>query len=615
MDKRSLIGVILIFGIFLIFTWFNTPLEVESIENTVTTEEKIELQNPTTSPAETFQPEADSLISEQMKLRYGLLAPLAVGEEEILKLENNKFSVQFSTKGGAIKGIHLAGFEGVAKDENGEEIKFPLVLNNHKSNTFNYVIPTQNGNISTGDLYFRPTATENKISFTADAGNGLGIVQNYEIREGSYEIVYSIQFNGFDRIIDRSKSIILNYENYLSKFEKNVEYERTYSTIYFKPDKNGTNYCNCRNSDTEDLSETSLKWVSSSNQFFNFTIIGELPFKGGIMKTIVPETPESVDYLKKTAADLYLADNNLANSTYNMKIFAGPNEFELLKAYELDLEDIIPFGSSIFGTINRWIIRPIFNFMELLFNNPGISIVFMTLLVKLLLYPLTYKMLYSQAKMSALRPRMAHLKDKFKDDAQGLQVETMKIYREHGVNPLGGCFPMLLQMPIWFALYRFFPASIDFRQAGFLWANDLSTYDEWIHLPFTIPLYGAHVSLFTILWAGTTILYTWYNSKQMAQMANMNATMKYVQYLMPIMFIFAFNNFAAGLTCYLLFSNIFNISQTYITKTFIINEQKIINDMEVYKKQPKKKSSFQERLEKAMVEQQKAAKNKDIKKK
>ncbi len=619
MDKRSLLGVVLIFAIFLIFTWFNTPVDIESVENTVSDEEKIELQQQ--GQADTIQADTlsqtivpDSMISQQMVFKFGLLAPLSKGEEESITLENDKFSVQFSSKGGEIQGIALAGFEGVAKDTAKNEIKFPVVLNNNENNAFNYIIPTTNGNISTKDLYFTPTRTDDKIIFTGDAGNGLSIIQTYQIKEGSYEIDYSVQFVGFDRLVDRNGSIVLNYENYLNKFEKNEEYERTYSTIYYKADNDGTDYCSCRDTDTEDLSQTAIKWVSSSNQFFNFTIIGEQAFKGGIMKTVVPELPESVDYLKKTAADLYLADNNLSNATYRMKIFAGPNEFELLRAYELDLEDIIPFGSSIFGTINRWIIRPIFNFMEMLFNNPGISIVFMTLLVKLLLYPLTYKMLYSQSKMSALKPRLSHLKDKFKDDAQGLQVETMKIYREHGVNPLGGCFPMLLQMPIWFALYRFFPASIDFRQAGFLWANDLSTYDEWITLPFTIPLYGEHVSLFTILWAGTTVLYTWYNSKQMTQMANMNPMMMYVQYLMPIMFIFAFNNFASGLTCYLLFSNIFNIGQTYITKNYIINEQKIIDKMEIYKKNPKKKSSFQERLEKAMAEQQKAAKNNPKKK-
>lgn len=612
MDKKGLIGILLIFLIFFVFSWLNTPTDVVKPEDTTiqtseTDPANIENNTIVTDNNTNIDTTAvDSVLDNRLQFKYGLLARAAMGNEEKHVLKNDKFSINFSNKGGKIQEIELFGFEGV-KDGSGKEddVKFPIVLNSHPSNDFGYIIPTATGNISTSDLYFTVEATENKITFTANGDGGIQIIRQYEINPASYEIAYTVNFKGLDGVVERNKPITLNFENYLYSFEKNVEYEKTYSTMYFKPTENGSDYCNCRSTDTEDLSSKPIKWVSSSNQFFNFSIIADESFQGGIMKTVVPDKPESVDYMKKTSADLFLSDKSLADATYSLKLFAGPNQFELLRPYELDLEDIIPFGSSLFGSINRWVVRPIFNFMELFFNNPGISIIFMTLLVKLLLYPLTYKMLYSQAKMSALKPRLSHLKDKFKDDPSGLQMETMKIYREHGVNPLGGCFPMLLQMPIWFALYRFFPASIDFRQAGFLWADDLSTYDEFMSLPFTIPFYGDHVSLFTILWALTTVLYTWYNTKQMGDMMNSNPAMKYVQYFMPVMFLFAFNNFAAGLTCYLLFSNIINILQTYVTKNFIINENKIIAKMDRYKTQPKKKTGFAERLEKAMQEQQK----------
>jgi YidC/Oxa1 family membrane protein insertase len=210
--------------------------------------------------------------------------------------------------------------------------------------------------------------------------------------------------------------------------------------------------------------------------------------------------------------------------------------------------------------------------------------------------------------MGALKPVLAKLKDKYKDDAQKVQMETMKIYREYGVNPAGGCFPMVLQMPIWFALYRFFPASIEFRQASFLWANDLSSYDVFFRLPFEIPFLGDHLSLFTFLWAISMLVYTYYNSKMM-DMGQMSAMpmMKYMQYLMPLMFVFFFNSYASGLTCYLLFSNLLNIAQTLVTKNYLINNDKILEELDANKKKPKKTGGFQDRLQKALQEQQRVA--------
>ena len=213
-----------------------------------------------------------------------------------------------------------------------------------------------------------------------------------------------------------------------------------------------------------------------------------------------------------------------------------------------------------------------------------------------------YKMLHSQAKMAVLKPELAHLNTKYKDDAQKKQMETMKIYREYGVSPLGGCLPMILQMPIWYALFRFFPASITFRQEAFMWATDLSSFDVIARLPFTIPAFGAHISLFTILWAITTIIYSYYNMRHMDMSAN--PAMKYVQYFMPITFLFFFNTYASGLTCYMFFSNLFNIAQTILTKRFIFDDEKIKAELDLKKAKPKKKSKFQARLEEAMAQQQ-----------
>ncbi|MBL7792050.1 MAG: membrane protein insertase YidC, partial [Saprospiraceae bacterium] len=444
---------------------------------------------------------------------------------------------------------------------------------------------------------------------------GKYIEQTYTLAPETYKIDYAIHMAGLQDILAPNTSeISLNWVNYLDRIEINTKYERNYSTVYYKIAENDPTYCSCTADDTEELTDIPLRWVSHVNQFFNSSLIAESQnFKGAKLETKLLD--EKGADLKKLTSSIKLPYDGAAGEPFKMVFYVGPNEFDRLYAMGDDLQDVIPFGRSIFGTINRWVIRPIFNFLSGFIGSKGIVILFLTLFVKLLVYPLTYKMIYSQSKMGALKPQIAALKEKFKDDAQQQQMETMKMYREFGVNPLGGCFPMLLQMPIWFALYRFFPASIEFRQAPFLWAHDLSSYDVIMRLPFEIPMgFGAHISLFTMLWAVSTLAYTYYNSQHMD--FSSQPAMKYMQYIMPILFLGFFNSFASGLTCYLLFSNLLNIGQTLITKNFLINEDKIRLMLEENKKKPKKKTGFQARLETAMKEQQRlqAAKEQEKKK-
>ena len=291
-----------------------------------------------------------------------------------------------------------------------------------------------------------------------------------------------------------------------------------------------------------------------------------------------------------------------------MDIYVGPNDYSELKAAAADLEEIIPYGRSIFGSINRHFIRPFFNFLAGYIGSKGIVILLIIFIIKMAVYPLTYKMLHSQAKMGALKPEIAKMKERFKDDSQKTQMETMKLYREYGVNPMGGCLPMFIQMPIWYALFRFFPASITFRQESFLWAQDLSSFDDILQLPFTIPGMGSHLSLFTILWAIATVIYTFYNTKHMDMTAN--PAMKYVQYLMPLMFFVFFNNYASGLTCYMFFSQLITIAQTIITKKYVFDDEKILAELNKKKSEPKKKTGFQARLADAMEQQRKVQEQK-----
>lgn len=626
MDKNTITGFVLIFLLMIGYQLYLAPsqeqLEAEKrtrdslaqIEQQLLDKPAQEKAKPLT-PAEQVAELPDSLKQIQLGGIYGPFSQAAIGQEAEQVLENELIKVTFSNKGGRVKQVELKNHKKLIRQPDGTDVAVPLLLLEDEKNKFDYILPVagMNKGVSTHELYFEPQAEGKAIAYRLSAGGDKYFEQQYELRPNSYQIDYKVKFVGLqDVLANGAQSVRLNWVNYLDKLEHNTNFERNYSTTYFKPAEASTDYCSCTANDTEDLSGKPLKWVSNTNQFFNTTLVAETSFNGAVMSTEVYEAGS--EDLKKLVSDIQIPYAHSPSETFAMTMYTGSNEFERLREVGHELSDIIPFGWSIFGTINRWVIRPIFNFLSSFIGNMGIVILVLTFLVKMVLYPLTYKMLYSQSKMSALKPQIEKVKEKHKDDAQAQQVETMKMYREFGVNPLGGCMPMLLQMPIWFALYRFFPASIDFRQASFLWAADLSSYDEFVQLPFTLPLgFGAHISLFTILWAVSTLAYTYYNSQHMDMSAN--PAMKYMQYFMPIMFIGFFNSYASGLTCYLLFSNLVNVGQTIVTKNFIIDEDKIRAILEENKKKPKKKSGFQERLEAAMNEQKRAQAERDQQKK
>jgi YidC/Oxa1 family membrane protein insertase len=484
------------------------------------------------------------------------------------------------------------------------------------------MLPVKNsgkGLVSTQDLYFTPAVSGNTITFTADAGNGRSFQQIYTIKDGSYGIDYNVRFNGLSNVLSASQ-VELNWLTFLDRIELNYTYEQMYSSVYFKETDDDYDYCSCTGDDKEELDSDPVQWMAHSNQFFASVLMAkDRPFKGGVFETKVVDRDKLKDSpdLKTLHSQLQVPADQ---ESFAMEMYVGPKDYEILAEYGEEVKYIVPFGTSIIGTANRWVIRPLFNFLSGLIGTKGIVILLLTLIVKMALYPLTYKMLHSQQKMAALKPQMAKVKEKHKDDQQAAQMETMKMYREYGVNPLSGCMPMVLQMPVWFALYRFFPASIEFRQEGFLWASDLSSYDVAFWLPFNIPFTDqSHLSLFTILWVFTTLIYTYYNMQQM-DMANMGGganaqMMKYMQFGMPVFFLFFFNSFASGLTAYLVFSNLFNIAQTLITKNIIIDKDKIERDLMAHKKKPKKKSGFQSRLEEAMKQQQALAAHREATKK
>lgn len=621
MDKNTVIGFILIFGI--LFVWnmsmkddATTMLEKQRIQDSLAQVEQgiIPEKNgpePTqATPAPTPPPVQDSAsmaaFQQGLQMQYGAFAPAATGEEELVVLENNLVKITLSSKGGGVKEVLIKEYFKIERDSNHKEYKVPLKMMDDEKNRFEYLLPVGNLQVKSSQLFFQVKKEgANQVTFTADAGAGRSFQQVYSLKDNSYHVDYDLKFNGLENVINAPNGAIrLHWVDYLDKLELNDKYARNYATVYFKPGGDDYDYCSCTSDDEESLENKNVQWFAHSNQFFaSLLMTKEQPFKGGTFST--HKLDEKAVNLKKLVSDVDVPFGGA--DKFSMAMYLGPKDFEVLQAYGQEVKYIVPFGSSIIGTANRWIIRPLFNFLSGFIGSKGIVILILTLIVKLVLYPLTYKMLHSQAKMAALKPQMAKLKEKYKDDQTASQMETMKLYREFGVNPLGGCFPIALQMPVWFALYRFFPASIEFRQESFLWATDLSSYDAAFWLPMELPFYGQHVSLFTLLWVITTLIYTYYNMQQM-DMGNMGGAnakmMKYMQFAMPVFFLFFFNNFASGLTCYLVFSNIFNIAQTLITKNLIIDHDKIKQQLEEKRKKPKKKSGFSARIEEAMKQQQ-----------
>jgi YidC/Oxa1 family membrane protein insertase len=628
MDRNTIIGMLLLVLLFFLYVKINAPSpeEIEEQKRIQDSIRQVELEQKRLDSLEQLgvadsarnlsykgksekkkaasesSPD-DSLLNEKLRAEFGNYANHLSGTEEELTLENEHLLVTLTNKGARIKSVLLKKYDKIILNKEHKELKLPLYLLEDSKNRFNFSFSENGRTIGTENLYFQSSKKSDGIEFSIPTNSGEDFTINYALGEKDYLLDIGISSPYSE------KELRLEWLNYLDRIEYNTSYEKMYSTIYYKESDEDTDHCSCTGEDKEVIEDRPLKWVSHANQFFNSTLIAEESFNEATLEVLPME--EEAEDMKLAKSFINFKTNG--SGDFDMQMYVGPNEFSRLRAIGLEMENIIPFGTSIFGTINRWVIRPVFDFLTGLIGIKGLAIVLLTFLIKLILFPLTFKMLKSQSKMAALKPVLEKLKTKYKDDQQKQQMETMKTYREYGVSPLGGCMPMLLQMPIWFALYRFFPASITFRQASFLWARDLSSYDVIAWLPFEIPFSGDHVSLFTILWAISLIVYTYYNSRYMDFSAQ--PAMKYMQYLMPLMFLFYFNNFASGLSCYLFFSNLMNITQNLVTKNYIIDQEKIKSELMKNKDKPKKKGGFQARLEKALKEQQRIAEQNKKKKK
>jgi YidC/Oxa1 family membrane protein insertase len=530
---------------------------------------------------------------------YGSLTAATQGEETSFVLENDLMKVTFSNKGGKVTQVILKEF----KNYGGE----PLELVGGNKNSFGYSFYfDQDRRVSTEELFFQPIPSSDGkgVTFRLDAGQGRIMEQVYSFNDTSYLLDYSLKMEGFDKLIPANLPVVvLNWNNEMQEQEKNIDYERQYSSFYWKYASGDLE--DQASNGTENFDAT-IKWVSNQQQFFNTTLIARTAFDNQ-GKVHIIEGGDSSAFVKRYETELYIPYAQQGSYRFDMQWYFAPNHFQSLKDLDLGMEDIVQTGTGLSRIINRGIVIPLFNWLGGFVTNYGLVILLLTLIIKLALTPLTYRSYLSMAKMRVLQPEIAEMKEKFKDDQQKQGAEQLKLFRKAGVNPLGGCIPTLLSMPILIALFRFFPGSIELRQKAFLWADDLSTYDDLIHWGADIPFIGSHLSLFCILMTISSIMYVQLN---MSNASGLTKEMKFMQYIFPVFFLFFLNSSPAGLTYYYFVSNMITFGQQFAIRKFFINDAAIHARIQENKAKPVKKSKFAQRLEDAMKQQEMARKKK-----
>lgn len=649
MDKNTITGIVLIFLIFLGFSFYNNqrtgkafqaeteyadslytagnyddareayiralgykPKDQPTIDRVVELNNKLGMGQPVTEStatavardtSATAGPAAATAAIVPDSTAFGIFASSASGENEFFTMENDLMVILFSSRGGKPYSVTLKKYD----THDGR----PVVLFDGDSTVFGYKFFTaDNKPIKTDDLYFSPVnysgpvvASGGPVSMTMrlEALNGASIDYVYTMQPDDYMIDFETKFNSMGSVIPaNTSSLALDWKMYIPQQEKGRQNEDMYTGLKYKvyqetvADLGGARQRQKKDIITENLLRTD--WIAFKDQFFSSVIIADDFFLNAMVASSTADPTSR--YLRYFESEIGVPYVHGESSSIKMKIYYGPNSFTLLKKYDMQLEELVFLGRNIIRWINQYVIIPIFNVLDNFIVSYGLIILILTLLIKVVLFPLTHKSFLSQAKMRVMKPMVDEISKKFpkQEDAMKKQQATMELYKKAGVSPMGGCLPMLLQMPILFAMFRFFPASIELRQESFLWAKDLSTYDSIFDLPFTIPMYGDHVSLFTLLMTVSTIISTKITSPAGGQ--DQMPGMKTMMYMMPVMFMLILNNFSAGLTYYYFLANVITIIQTQVSRRFV-DENEILKKIEEHKKKPVKKSSWQQRLEAA----------------
>lgn len=644
MDRNTITGIALIFAIFIGFSIYNTSRMNKAFEKTVVVADllyedgeflkaRTEYMNalrykaneptvlaklmeldkklgitsnaPATDSAAANLPVKDALKEKPVSLpvessQMGLFSSSGKGVNDFITLENNKIEMKISLQGGRVYSARLKDYR--------THDSLPLILFDGDSTVFGFNFFTaDNKPVETNRLFFRPVSATRQfvvrdqaesVSLRLYADTEKYIEYTYSLAPDKYIVDLKVTFHSLQGIIaSNQNSLTLDWRMYVPQKEKGRSNEDNYTTIkykYYQDEVDGFRERANKDSEKADIT-TKLSWVAFKDQFFSSVLINNEFFQNATIES-QPQSPTS-KYLRYFTSEAGVPFNAADPQPVSLKFYYGPNHFTTLHKEGNDLEQLVTLGKNITRWINRFLIVPTFNWLNKYISNYGLIILILTILIKIVLFPLTFKSFQSQAKMAVLKPLVDELGQKFpkKEDAMKKQQATMDLYKRAGINPMGGCLPLLLQMPILFAMFKFFPTSIELRQEHFLWATDLSTYDSILTLPFTIPIYGNHVSLFTILMTVSTIL----TMKMTGSTPGSDQPgMKAMMYMMPVMFMLMLNNFSAGLTYYYFLANILTYFQNIISKRFI-NTEAVLATLEENKKKPLKKSKWQQRLEEA----------------
>jgi len=596
LDIYQIIGFL--FLIAAVFYWFNVT--IPNLEQNALDEKEIISQTQNEEINDNLIKDINEDVSSSLNSTF-INSNL---ENQEVVIENDDVIFKFNTKGGSLAEIQLKDYV----DYKGDDLF--LIKNNNQDVSLSFEL--KNGNIiNTSDYNFtyemERQGKMNVLKMSLIVSNGQSISFEYKIPESGYMIDFNVKSSGFSSLINSNSNVNLNWNLDAFRQAKSIDYENRYSQLMYQYDGDDTDYLSSY-TDSDD-SEDSVSWISYGQHFFNSILILDSPVNNVQFesKKLFEDESKEAKFTKKYSSIIPL---NLSGSEINsqMKWYFGPNDYDILKQYQNKIYDSIYFGWGIFGMINRFIYFPFFGFLSKYFSA-GLAVILMTIATRLVMSPVTYKTYVSQARMKVIKPEITELNEKFKNDAVKRQQETMKLYNKAGANPLLGCVPALLQLPVFYALFCFFPIAFQLRGGSFLWAEDLSSYDTIAELPFSIPFYGDHISLLPILASIAIFFYTKMSSGAQMQTSQPGMpNMKFIMYLMPVMMLFFFNNYASAFSLYYFISNILTILIMISIKYFIIDEEKIRLQVQENKKKPTKQNRFQRKMQEMMEEADKQRK-------
>ena len=591
LDPYQLIGFVLIA---LIMTWMLMRQQEQNLNN----QDKVKSESENLNKTEKQLLSQNSKQTNNESVGFEDLVYSSEKEEEFYQLENNLIKIVISNKGGEITKVNLKNFDNYLKE--------PLDLV-HNNQTTDFVFKLKDGRqINTSKLTFQINKNKSKkgqLVMRAFFSQDRWIEFQYSLLSDSYLLDYSITSSNFQGFIDASGPNTLEWNLKSFRNSKSVEYENRYTELTYGYENDKVNELSITGTDEEKVDE--IQWISYKQHFFNSILIPDKKINNVFLKSenLVQSEDKKEKYTKFYSSVIPLKNNG--DFDFKFKWYFGPSQYSTLSNYNIGIEKSVNYGWGIFGWINKYIFIPLFNFISS-FMPFGISIIVMTIIVRLAMSPVTYRSYVSQVKMKILRPEIEEINKKFSKDAVKRQQETMSLYSRAGANPMSGCLPALVQLPVFYALFSFFPVAFALRQKSFLWADDLSSYDSILDLPFNIPFYGDHISLFPILASVAIFIYTMMTMGQQQPPPQPGMpNMKFIMYLMPLMMLFFFNNYSSGLSLYYFVSNLLTILLMVVIKNFVVNESKILLQIEENKKKPRKVSGFSARLQKAMEQAEK----------